>query len=82
MTAGPIRDRDHGAKARQGQERASARGVRIGRPRNRKLTPDVLERARAMLAAGMHIRQAAAALRVPRSTLHQTILAGRKSRDV
>lgn len=40
-------------------------------PHNPKLTPDVLERARAMLATGAHVREVAAALGVPRSTLHR-----------
>jgi DNA invertase Pin-like site-specific DNA recombinase len=82
MTAGPVRDRDHGAKVRQGQERARARGVRIGRPPNPKLTPDLLERARVMRAAGVRIRQTAAALHVPRSTLHHAMRVVKKSPDV
>jgi DNA invertase Pin-like site-specific DNA recombinase len=63
----------HGAKVRLGQERARARGVHVGRPTNAVLTPDVLERARAMRASGMHVRDIAAALHVPKSTLHRAL---------
>jgi DNA invertase Pin-like site-specific DNA recombinase len=61
----------HGLKVRRGQERAHARGVRVGRPRNPALTPAVLERARAMRAAGMRVREIASALGVPKTTLHR-----------
>lgn len=63
----------HGEKVRRGQERARARGKRIGGPTNPKLTPDLLEAARAMLAAGRHLREIAAALHVPKSTLHRAL---------
>ncbi|MGH7272047.1 MAG: helix-turn-helix domain-containing protein [Polyangiaceae bacterium] len=61
----------HGAKVQRGLERARARGVRIGRPS--KITQDLLERARAMRAAGMHVREIADALRVAKSTLHRAL---------
>lgn len=64
---------EHGAKVRQGQERARARGVHVGRPRNTALTSDLLERAHAMRAAGMHVRDVARALKVPKSTLHRAL---------
>jgi len=64
---------EHGAKVRQGQERARARGVRVGRPTNQRLTPDVLERARKMSAAGLRVRDIAADLHVPKSTLHRAL---------
>jgi DNA invertase Pin-like site-specific DNA recombinase len=63
----------HGAKVRQGQERARARGVHVGRPCNPTLTRDVLERARAMRAAGIRVREIASALGVPKSTLHRAL---------
>lgn len=63
----------HGVKVRQGQERARARGVRIGPPTNSALTADVLQRARAMRSAGMYLREIAAALHVPKSTLHRAL---------
>ena len=63
----------HGAKVRAGQERARADGARIGRPQNAKLTPEVLERARAMRAAGMHLRAIATDLHVPTTTLHRAL---------
>jgi DNA invertase Pin-like site-specific DNA recombinase len=63
----------HGAKVRQGQERARARGVHVGRPSNPKLTPEALVRARLLRAAGMHVRQIASALAVPKSTLHRAL---------
>lgn len=63
----------HGEKVRQGQERARARGVHVGRPPNRVLTPDVVDRARAMRASGMFVREIAAALHVPKSTLHRAL---------
>lgn len=66
-----LRSREsRGRKIRAGQEVARARGARIGRPRNPKLTADMLERARAMLGEGMRWREVAAALHVPTSTLH------------
>ena len=63
----------HGAKVREGQERARARGIRIGRPRHATLTPEVLDRARMMLADGMHLRAIAAELHVPTTTLHRAL---------
>jgi DNA invertase Pin-like site-specific DNA recombinase len=63
----------HGVKVRRGQELARARGVRFGRRRNPRLTPDVIERARAMVADGMHLRAVAAELRVPKTTLHRAL---------
>jgi hypothetical protein len=64
----------HGLKVREGQERARRdRGVHIGRPRNPRLTPDVLARARAMLAGGIHLRAIAAELHVPTTTLHRAL---------
>jgi DNA invertase Pin-like site-specific DNA recombinase len=63
----------HGALVRQGQERARARGVRLGPPTNPALTADVLQRARAMRAAGMHLREIASELHVPKSTLHRAL---------
>jgi len=67
----------HGAKVRQGQERARARGVHVGRPGNPRLTPELLERARVMRASRMHVRAVAAALGVPKSTLHRALEQGR-----
>jgi hypothetical protein len=63
----------HGAKVRLGQERARARGVHVGRPHNAALTPDVLERARALRAAGIRVRDIASELHVPKSTLHRAL---------
>ena len=63
----------HGVKVRHGQERARARGVHVGRPGNATLTPEALERARAMRASGMHVREIAEALHVPKSTLHRAM---------
>ena len=63
----------HGAKVRQGQERARARGVHVGRPANPALTADVIERARVMCANGMHVRDVASELGVPKSTLHRAL---------
>ncbi len=63
----------HGMRVRAGQERARADGARIGRPRNSRLTPDVLARARAMLAGGIHLRAIAAELHVPTTTLHRAL---------
>ncbi len=68
------RDAAHGEKVRQGQDRARAAGVRIGRPRNRELTPDVLRRARVLLDSGMSLRDVAREVRVPKSTLHRELL--------
>ena len=70
----------HGEKVRRGQERARARGVRFGRPTNPRLTHEVLERARAMLADGMHLRAIAADLHVPTTTLHRTLRRNAESR--
>jgi DNA invertase Pin-like site-specific DNA recombinase len=64
---------EHGAKVRQGQERARARGVHVGRPGNPGLTPEALERACAMRASGLHVRDIATAIRVPKSTLHRAL---------
>lgn len=61
----------HGAKVRAGLARA--RGDRVGRPQNQKLTPDVVDRARAMLVGGMHLRGIAKDLGVPLSSLHRRI---------
>lgn len=63
----------HGEKVRRGQERARARGVHVGRPSNPRLTPEALDRARAMRAAGMHVREVAAILRMPKSTSHRAL---------
>ncbi len=63
----------HGQRVREGQEQARARGARIGRPQNAKLTPEALERAQAMRAAGMHLRAIAAELHVPTTTLHRAM---------
>lgn len=63
----------HGEKVRAGQDRARARNIRIGRPQNARLTPEVLERARAMRAAGKHFREIAAELHVPTTTLHRAL---------
>ena len=63
----------HGVKVREGQERARARGVHVGRPGNARLTADVLERARAMRLGGMHVRGIAFVLGVPKSTLHRAL---------
>ena len=64
----------HGLKVRAGQERARCdRGVRMGPPTNPALTADVLERACEMRAAGMHLRQIAIELHVPKSTLHRAL---------
>ncbi|MGH7268935.1 MAG: hypothetical protein ACREJ3_00775, partial [Polyangiaceae bacterium] len=63
----------HGAKVRDGQERARARGVHVGRPPNAAITPDALARARVMRAGGMHLRAIARTLHVPRSTLHRAL---------
>jgi len=63
----------HGVKVRLGQERARARGVRFGRPRNPRLTPEALERAQAMLDAGMCLRAIATELRVPKTTLYRAL---------
>jgi DNA invertase Pin-like site-specific DNA recombinase len=64
----------HGLKVRDGQERARRdRGVHIGRPRNPRLTPEALDRARAMRAAKMRLRAIAAELHVPTTTLHRAL---------
>jgi len=63
----------HGLKVRDGQERARARGVRIGPPTNPRLTTEVIERARAMGEEGASLREIAAALHVPKSTLHRAL---------
>ena len=63
----------HGLKVKSGQERAHARGVHVGRPCNPILTPEVVARARAMRAAGMHVRDIASELHVPKSTLHRAL---------
>jgi DNA invertase Pin-like site-specific DNA recombinase len=63
----------HGSKVRLGQERARARGIHVGRPTNPVLTPDMLERARVMRASKMHVREIAAVLHVPKSTLHRAL---------
>ena len=63
----------HGEKVRDGQERARARGVHVGRPKNATLTAAALERARAMRAAGTGLRAVASALGVPKSTLHRAL---------
>lgn len=66
----------HGLKVRQGQERARARGARIGRPTNPRLTPETIERARAMHAAGASLGEIVAALHVPKTTLHRALRRG------
>ena len=65
------RDASHGVKVRRGQDRARARGVRIGRPSK----IDVTTRARAleMRAEGCSIRQAAVALGVSKSALARAL---------
>jgi DNA invertase Pin-like site-specific DNA recombinase len=63
----------HGEKVRAGQDRARARNIRIGRPMNPKLTPETLDRARAMRAAKMCLRDIAAELHVPTTTLHRAL---------
>ena len=63
----------HGEKVRAGQDRARADGARIGRPQNAKLTPEVLDRVRAKLADGSHLRAIAKELQVPLSTLHRRV---------
>lgn len=63
----------HGAKVREGQARARARGVHVGRPGNPDLTAAALERARALRAAGQGLRDVARALGVPKSTLHRAL---------
>ena len=65
--------KQHGEKIRAGQELARARGVLFGRPKNPKLTPETLERARAMLVNGMRLREVAMSLRVPITTLHRAL---------
>ena len=64
---------EHGEKVRAGQDRARDRGVRIGRPKNARLTSEVLQQALKMRDAGEKIRDIAQSLRVPRSTLHRAI---------
>ena len=71
MTVCVMRDAVHGAKVREGQERARARGVRIGRPP--VLTSDLLGRAHVLRAGGMPVREIARTLRVPKTTLHRAL---------
>jgi hypothetical protein len=68
-----MRDLLHGEKVRRGQDRARAAGIHIGRPSSAKLTADVVLRALAMRAEGASLRQIAATLYVPRSTLHRAL---------
>ncbi len=63
----------HGVKVREGQARARARGRHVGRPSNPNVTPGVLDRARAMRAAGRRLREIAAELHVPKTTLHRAL---------
>ncbi len=63
----------HGLKVRAGQERARANGIHLGAPRNSKLTPEVLDRVRAKLADGSHLRAIAKELQVPLTTLHRAV---------
>lgn len=65
------RNFDHGEKVRQGQNRARARGVRIGR--RSVVTADKLRRARALLAEGGSIRSTAKAVGVSKSALHRAL---------
>ena len=65
--------RQHGEMVRAGQERARARGARFGRPKNSRLTSEVLERARVMLVNGMKLREVAMSLSVPTTTLHRAL---------
>lgn len=60
-------------KVRAGQERARARGIRMGRPTNPKLTPEMLDRAQAMRAAGASLSSIVAALHVPKTTLYRAL---------
>jgi len=64
---------EHGEKVRAGQARARDMGIRIGRPKNARLTPEALQRALKMRDAGEKIRDIARALRVPRATLHRAL---------
>jgi DNA invertase Pin-like site-specific DNA recombinase len=72
----------HGAKVREGQERARARGIHVGRPYNPKLTPDALDRARAMRAKGEHLRKIASVLQVPKSTLCRALQKGAEDESI
>jgi DNA invertase Pin-like site-specific DNA recombinase len=63
----------HGEKVRAGQERARAQGAHVGRRCNQDITPDLLERVRSMRASGICLRDAAATLGVPKSTLHRAL---------
>lgn len=67
------RGSEHGKKVLAGQERARARGVHIGRAPDPRITPELLERAEAMLRSGLHLRETAASLGVARSTLHRAL---------
>jgi hypothetical protein len=73
---------DHGKKILEGQERARARGVRIGRAPNPRITPELLEQAKEMLSSGLYLRETAAQLRIPRSTLHRALPKGTASLTV
>jgi DNA invertase Pin-like site-specific DNA recombinase len=63
----------HGEKVRAGQDRARTRGVRMGRPRNPRITGDVLTQARAMLIAGASWSDVATALRLKKTTLFRAL---------
>jgi DNA invertase Pin-like site-specific DNA recombinase len=65
------RDASHGAKVRRGQERARARGVRIGRPP--RIDATTRARARGMRAEGRSIREVALALGVSKSALARAL---------
>ena len=62
---------DHGELVRRGQDRARARGVRIGRPS--VVTADVLALARAMRAEGRTLREIARALGVGLASVHRAL---------
>lgn len=70
---------EHGAKVKAGHERARARGVRIGRLPNPRLTPEALEQAQVMLRAGLCLGDTAAKLHVGRTTLHRVLPKGAAS---
>ena len=57
----------HSQRTRKGQADALARGVRLGRPRVH--SPEIVERALAMLAAGSSLSQAGAACGVSRQVI-------------
>ena len=55
------------------QKRVADRAAWIDSLRNPTLTPEAMERAHAMRAAGMYVRDIAAELYVPKSTLHRAL---------